>query len=288
MEQTTSPKGTVEILRDAFEDLETHIATRKHVPKDDALYQRLQSFIERDSAFCKGYHLEHFDEVRDLMAESTWIKGLYRSLEDTPTAMKNLRDILVKEVQWRNEKLLKQDPNNGYLLAQQSIFRLWKTMQSQNFDSAAMEFAVLEEIHFHHERYHHSQKSALATATTDAGLRQKIELVEKQPEPWSLQVNCIVFPEEVIRGPTMFLVLAEERKALDLTIDGTSLRKTGPSLYIDIGTIVITYHSYNKRCIQFCYDYRMKNYIDIRLRSTNDGIRLLQKIKGLQECEVAM
>ncbi|KAL8676671.1 MAG: hypothetical protein Q9186_006824 [Xanthomendoza sp. 1 TL-2023] len=285
---TTSAKSTEEILKDSFEDLKTLIDIRKHVPRDDVLYPKLQSIIERDSAFCKGYHLEHFDELRELMAESTFIQGLFRSLDDTPIARKNVSDILFKEMQWSNEKVLKQDSNNGYLLAQQSIFRIWKTMQSPKFDSGAMELAMLQEIMSHSRRYHNSSKSALAKATADTGLCQSIEVMQKQPEPRSFQVNCIVFPRKVIRGRSVFLVLAEKRRVLNLTIDGISPRKTGSRLYIDISAIVVVYHSYRHLCIQICYDHRMKNYVDVRLRSAEDGVRLLQKIKSLQECEVAM
>ncbi|KAL8803946.1 MAG: hypothetical protein Q9200_006016, partial [Gallowayella weberi] len=179
---TPSSKSTAEILKDSFKDLATHSDTIKYVPKDGALYKRLQSIIERDSTFCKQYHLEHFEAVRELMAELTWIKELLCGLKDIPIASKNISDILFMELQWSNEKDLAQDPNNGDLLAQQSIFKIWKTMQSQIIDSGAIDDAVLKEIMFHSQRYHNSLQPAPATATANSGLHQDVEVLEREPE----------------------------------------------------------------------------------------------------------
>ncbi|KAL8793544.1 MAG: hypothetical protein Q9182_007664, partial [Xanthomendoza sp. 2 TL-2023] len=96
---TKSPKTTVEMFKDSFKDLATHIDTLKYVPKEDALYKRLQKIVERESAFCKRYHLQHLEEVRELMADATWSEGLFCPLKDTPIARKNISDILFTELQ---------------------------------------------------------------------------------------------------------------------------------------------------------------------------------------------
>lgn len=122
-----------------LEHLETVVAARKHVPKDDASFKGLESVIQNLASTLRLQNANILGDDAICQQDCPRLGELCGLLDDIPDAQKVVRVILLNLFQQVKSQ---EDPNSRDVSAQGNLLNIWRTLELEKIENQAVANAI--------------------------------------------------------------------------------------------------------------------------------------------------
>lgn len=130
-----------------LKDMETLLAARKYVPKENVAFEPFNDLLERYAISLKQQYKDGVSNIKELKVEAPRLIGLHASLEDVPKAKNIINTILKCEIEVRSLGKIKVRDKFTNAHPRNILLNLWDNLQSAaKIEKVAVEDAVLNAL----------------------------------------------------------------------------------------------------------------------------------------------
>ncbi|KAI4222677.1 MAG: hypothetical protein L6R40_008561, partial [Gallowayella cf. fulva] len=141
-----SKNSNVDAIAIAIKDLETLVSARKELSQGISLDSGLKKLIEKCAKTLQKRHAKRRDGFSIGEEQHPRLVTLCDDILDIPEARGSIVRVLICEIQTAVEERSQQDKDGEATRTQRDVLGIWKTLQSEKIDNAAVSHAVLKAL----------------------------------------------------------------------------------------------------------------------------------------------